>query len=175
VAKTDAHEGGVYHPDNNEFYFSSSRHTVSYATLATSSDEKPSAGKQNTEVKKISLSTGEVTTVFPVTDVANGMVLDKDGHLLICQQGQGDKPGYIQRVDVKTLNTSIVADNWFGVPFNSPNDVVVKSDGTIWFTDPIYARYITSSRNSQMHLHDGNCSSLPKHSHHVNCCKTISS
>jgi sugar lactone lactonase YvrE len=103
------------------------------------------------------------------------MVLDKDGHLLICQQGQGDKPGYIQRVDVKTLNTSIVADNWFGVPFNSPNDVVVKSDGTIWFTDPIYARYITSSRNSQMHLHDGNCSSLPKHSHHVNCCKTISS
>lgn len=140
VAKTDAHEGGVYHPDNNEFYFSSSRHTVSYATLATSSDEKPSAGKQNTEVKKISLSTGEVTTVFPVTDVANGMVLDKDGHLLICQQGQGDKPGYIQRVDVKTLNTSIVADNWFGVPFNSPNDVVVKSDGTVWFTDPIYAR-----------------------------------
>jgi len=32
----------------------------------------------------------------------------------------------------------VVADNWFGVPFNSPNDVVVKRDGSIWFTDPSY-------------------------------------
>lgn len=139
MAKTDAHEGGVYHPDMDEFYFTSARHKVGYTTLATSSDEKKSAGEQNTEVRKISISTGEVTTVFPVTDVANGMVLDKDGYLLICQQGQGERPGYIQRVDVKTLNVSLVADNWFGAPFNSPNDIVVKSDGTIWFTDPAYA------------------------------------
>jgi len=139
LAKTDAHEGGVYYPDTNEFYFSSARRKVGYTTLATSSDEKKAAGKQNTEVNKISLSTGEVTTVFPLTDVANGMVLDRDGHLLVCQQGQGKKPGYIQRVDLKTLNVSIVADNWFGVPFNSPNDIVVKRDGTIWFTDPTYA------------------------------------
>lgn len=139
VAETDAHEGGVYHPDNNEFYYSTTRHKVGYTSMITSSDEKDSAGEQNTQVRKISLDTGEITTVFPVTDVANGMVLDREGNLLICQQGQGKKPGYIQRVDVKTLETSIVADNWFGAAFNSPNDVVVKSDGTIWFTDPIYA------------------------------------
>jgi gluconolactonase len=92
------------------------------------------------QVKKVSLKTGNVSTVFPVTDVANGMALDNDGNLLICQQGQGAKPGYIERVDLKNLNSSIVADNWFGVPFNSPNDVVVKSDGSIWFTDPSYGR-----------------------------------
>jgi gluconolactonase len=92
------------------------------------------------QVKKVSLKTGKVSTVFPVTDVANGMALDNDGKLLICQQGKGTKPGYIERVDLKNLNSSIVADNWFGVPFNSPNDVVVKSDGSIWFTDPSYGR-----------------------------------
>ena len=101
VAETDAHEGGVYHPDDNEFYFSSVRGPV------TVDGEE----KTNTALRKVSLSTGEVTTVFPVTDVANGMVLDREGFLLICQQGQGTKPGYIQRVDLKTLSTSVVADN----------------------------------------------------------------
>ena len=43
-------------------------------------------------------------------------------------------------VNVKTRDAIVVADNWFGVPFNSPNDNVVKSDGSIWFTDPIYAQ-----------------------------------
>ncbi|MGH8966552.1 MAG: SMP-30/gluconolactonase/LRE family protein, partial [Actinomycetes bacterium] len=32
----------------------------------------------------------------------------------------------------------IVVDRWTGLRFNSPNDVVVKSDGTVWFTDPSY-------------------------------------
>ena len=41
-------------------------------------------------------------------------------------------------MDVKTRDTVVVADNWFSVPFNGPNDIVVKSDGSIWFTDPIY-------------------------------------
>ena len=31
-----------------------------------------------------------------------------------------------------------VVDRWFGLPFNSPNDIVEKSDCTIWFTDPAY-------------------------------------
>ena len=32
----------------------------------------------------------------------------------------------------------MLADHWNGSPLNSPNDVVVKSDGSIWFTDPTY-------------------------------------
>lgn len=63
--------------------------------------------------------------------MASGMAFDLEGNLLICEHGQGDKGGYIQRLDLKRLNTSIVADNWFGVPFNSPNDVVAKRDGSI--------------------------------------------
>lgn len=89
-------------------------------------------------MRKVKLRSREVATVIPVTDVASGMVLDLEGNLLICQQGQGDKGGYIQKLDLRNGNTSIVADNWFGVPFNSPNDVVVKQDGSIWFTDTTY-------------------------------------
>src|SRR5690606_35030142 len=33
---------------------------------------------------------------------------------------------------------NVIADRWQGKRFNSPNDVVVKSDGSIWFTDPTY-------------------------------------
>ncbi|CAK9870190.1 unnamed protein product [Sphagnum jensenii] len=140
VVNTDAHEGGVYFPDTDEFYFASSRRKLGYLASMTSDNKVAHAGDANTEVKKVSLKTRNVSTVFRVTDVANGMALDNDGNLLICQQGQGAKPGYIERVDLKNLNSSIVADNWFGVPFNSPNDVVVKSDGSIWFTDPSYGR-----------------------------------
>lgn len=31
-----------------------------------------------------------------------------------------------------------VINNWFGLQFNSPNDIVATSDGAIWFTDPSY-------------------------------------
>ncbi|KAH7306508.1 hypothetical protein KP509_22G016100 [Ceratopteris richardii] len=38
------------------------------------------------------------------------------------------------------MTSTIAADNWKGLPFNSPNDVVVKSDNSIWFTDPDYGQ-----------------------------------
>ena len=43
-------------------------------------------------------------------------------------------------MNVKTRDTIVVADYWFGMPFNGPNNILVKSDGSlIWFTNPIYA------------------------------------
>lgn len=44
--------------------------------------------------------------------------------------------GYLQRIDLTTRKETVVADNLFRVPFCSPNDAVVKRDGSIWFTDP---------------------------------------
>lgn len=123
VAYTDGHEGGVYFPDKQEFYFSSTRQTT----------------PPNIKLMKFSLPLKKVSTVFATTPMSNGMVLDRSGNLLVCQQGKGAQGGFIQRISLRNLNkTSIVADNWFGLPFNSPNDVVVKSDGSIWFTDPDY-------------------------------------
>ncbi|KAG0565869.1 hypothetical protein KC19_7G019300 [Ceratodon purpureus] len=127
VVHTDVQGGGVYFPDFNELYYST---PVTKRGLILQG--------QNSQVRKVSLTTRKVTTVLPATDIASGMALDLEGNLLICEHGQGEKGGYIQRLDLKRLNTTIVADNWFGVPFNSPNDVVVKRDGSVWFTDTTY-------------------------------------
>lgn len=91
------------------------------------------------QLKKVNLETGAVTTLdSPTYNVPNGLVLDQQGRLLVCQQGNKTQDGFIQRIDLKTLKRSVVADNWFGVPFNSPNDAEPKRDGSIWFTDTSY-------------------------------------
>jgi gluconolactonase len=63
------------------------------------------------------------------------MALDRDGSLLVCEQ----QPAAIARVDPATGRRETVVDAYRGRPLNSPNDVVVKSDGSVWFTDPSYA------------------------------------
>src|SRR5690606_32954040 len=63
---------------------------------------------------------------------------DREGHLVICEQGYKEAPARISRMNLKTRAVETVVDHWRGLHFNSPNDVVVKSDGTIWFTDPNY-------------------------------------
>lgn len=71
--------------------------------------------------------------------MGNGMTLDREGRLLVCGQGTKTRRARISRIDLKDPEvTKTVVDEWFGLTFNSPNDIVVKSDGTIWFTDPSY-------------------------------------
>lgn len=68
------------------------------------------------------------------TDVefTNGRTLDHDGTVIQCSHGNRR----VERDDNGVV-TSIV-DSYDGVRLNSPNDVVVASDGSIWFTDPSY-------------------------------------
>jgi gluconolactonase len=63
----------------------------------------------------------------------NGNTLDTQGRLVTCEDG-------LRRVSVTEADGTIrnVVDRYQGKRFNSPNDIVVKSDGTIWFTDPDY-------------------------------------
>ncbi|MEA2462605.1 MAG: gluconolactonase, partial [Acidobacteriota bacterium] len=72
--------------------------------------------------------------------------LDRNGELLICEQGTWNTAAAISRMNLESRAVTRVVDGWFGLPFNSPNDVVVKSDGTIWFTDPAYG-YLQGFRN----------------------------
>lgn len=63
----------------------------------------------------------------------NGNTRDRQGRLVTCEHGT-------RRV-VRTEpdgTVTVIADNYRGRRLNSPNDVVVKSDGTVWFTDPTY-------------------------------------
>lgn len=64
---------------------------------------------------------------------ANGLTLDKSGRLLLCQHG--DRRVVRQEKDGKL---TVIADRYDGKRFNSPNDIVVKSNGDVYFTDPPY-------------------------------------
>ena len=64
---------------------------------------------------------------------ANGHTLDREGRLLSCEHS-GRR---ISRTEADGTVVTVV-DRYQGKRLNSPNDVVVKSDGTIWFTDPSY-------------------------------------
>jgi len=64
---------------------------------------------------------------------ANGNTVDAQGRLLSAEHG-GRRVSRLEKDG--TLVT--VVDTFEGKKFNSPNDVVVKSDGSIWFTDPAY-------------------------------------
>ncbi len=67
------------------------------------------------------------------SDFANGNALLHDGTLVTCQHGARG----ISHTD-KQGNVTMLVDRYDGRRFNSPNDLVVKSDGSIWFTDPPY-------------------------------------
>ena len=64
---------------------------------------------------------------------SNGLTLDKQGRLIAAEHGDRR----VSRYDW-TGGKRTIADNWQGKRFNSPNDVIVKSNGDIYFTDPIY-------------------------------------
>jgi gluconolactonase len=69
-------------------------------------------------------------------DKGNGMTLDVDGNLLVCHHATSTLVR--ERHDG---TREVVASHWHGRELNSPNDVVVRSDGTIYFTDPTYGRH----------------------------------
>ena len=73
-----------------------------------------------------------VTSVFrKPSDYANGNTRDRQGRLVTCEHG-GRR---VTRTEYDGTIT-VLADRFDGKRLNSPNDVVVKSDGSIWFTDP---------------------------------------
>jgi gluconolactonase len=78
-------------------------------------------------------ATGAVSVFRAPSDFANGNTLDPQGHLVTCEHGT-------RRVTRAEADGSItvLADRFDGKRLNSPNDVVVRSDGSVWFTDPSY-------------------------------------
>ena len=76
---------------------------------------------------------GSVSVFRSPSNYANGNTVDREGRLVTCEHGG-------RRVTRTEPDGSItvLADRYRGKRLNSPNDVVVKSDGSIWFTDPTY-------------------------------------
>lgn len=76
---------------------------------------------------------GEVSEFRNPSNFTNGNTRDKQGRLISCEHGT-------RRVTRTEIDGSItvIADQFEGRKLNSPNDVVVHSNGSIWFTDPTY-------------------------------------
>jgi gluconolactonase len=117
IVNTNAHEGPVYVASEQALYFTTQR-----------------AGRR-VDIMRLSLADRRVTTVIADANAANGMALAPDGRLVVCEQA----PAAIALVDRVTGARETLVRSYRGLPLNSPNDVAVKSDGSIWFTDPSYA------------------------------------
>ncbi|MBO0897167.1 SMP-30/gluconolactonase/LRE family protein [Arthrobacter sunyaminii] len=83
-------------------------------------------------------ATGALEVYAADAEFTNGRALDREGAVIQCSHGRraierdtGTAPDAVPSV-------STLVDSWNGRRLNSPNDVVVKSDGTIWFSDPSY-------------------------------------
>lgn len=110
LVETDAHEGPVY---------LAREHALLFTTV-------PRPGPR-TSIRRLDLTTLALETVVEDANMANGMTLDREGRLVVCEQGGFEQPARLSR-DGETLVEGL----------NSPNDVVVARDGSIWFTDPSY-------------------------------------
>lgn len=80
---------------------------------------------------------------------SNGLTLDRQGRLVSCEHGDRRVSVLLWDGGKKTL-----ADSHAGKRFNSPNDVVVKSDGSVYFTDPPYGlpQQADDARREQPHF-----------------------
>jgi gluconolactonase len=84
----------------------------------------------NDRILKWEEETGEVRIYRKPSNFANGNTRDRQGRLVTCEHGRR-----VTRTEYDGTIT-VLMDRWQGKRLNSPNDVVVKSDGSIWFTDP---------------------------------------
>jgi gluconolactonase len=87
----------------------------------------------NNRIMKWDEETETVSVFRRPSNFANGNTRDHVGRLITCEHGTRR----VTRTEHDGTVT-VLADGYDGRPLNSPNDVVVKSDGAVWFTDPAF-------------------------------------
>jgi len=81
------------------------------------------------------LTSDDVMSLFIPPDTgSNGIAVDANGNLVTANHGIGG----IVRFSLPDLTKTTIVSMYGGKRFNSPNDLTIKSDGTIYFTDPSY-------------------------------------
>ena len=85
----------------------------------------------NNRILRWDETTGGISDFRKPSNHANGLARDRQGRLLACEHG----PRRVTRTEYDGRIT-VLASHYKGKRLNSPNDIVCKSDGSIWFTDP---------------------------------------
>jgi gluconolactonase len=123
----DWSEGPLWLPSENKLIFSDVPRDTVFSWSATKGKEVYLTHSGYTDTVKRGGEMG-----------SNGLALDKNGKLLLCQCGNRQ----VARMEAGLSNPSAVytslARQYLGKKFNSPNDLVVNSKGEIFFTDPPY-------------------------------------
>ena len=78
---------------------------------------------------------GRIETFRQPSNMANGNYYDRQGRLITCEHATSR----VTRIELDG-STTVLATHYDGKELNSPNDVIVKSDGSIYFTDPFFGR-----------------------------------
>ena len=88
----------------------------------------------NNRIMKYSEKDGSLSVFRSPANFANGNTRDRQGRLVTCEHSVTRR---ITRTE-KNGEITVLADSFEGKRLNAPNDIVVKSDDTIWFTDPVF-------------------------------------
>jgi len=88
----------------------------------------------NNRIMKFSEKDGSFSVFRGPANYANGNVRDRQGRLLSCEHSVTRR---VTRTE-KDGKLTVLADSFDGKRLNAPNDIVVKSDDSIWFTDPLF-------------------------------------
>ena len=88
----------------------------------------------NNRIMKFDEKSGKTTVFRDQANYANGNTRDQQGRLITCEHSVTRR---VTRTE-KDGKLTVLADRYEGKRLNAPNDVVVKSDSTIWFTDPVF-------------------------------------
>ncbi len=89
--------------------------------------------------RKWSPSAGVVEVMRP-SNKCNGLTLDAEGNLLICEHVTSAVVKATLNADGTEASRETIASHYKGKELNSPNDILVGDDGSIYFTDPWYGR-----------------------------------
>ena len=88
----------------------------------------------NNRIMKYSEKDGSFSVFRSPANYANGNTRDRQGRLVTCEHSVTRR---ITRTE-KDGKVTVLADSFEGKRLNAPNDIVVKSDDSIWFTDPLF-------------------------------------
>jgi gluconolactonase len=136
------HEAALYYPPTKSLFVSSNQ-------IAANS---PSTGNKSIIISRVtglnSASDTQVESISaPGVVLANGAAIylnasvESDAYLVWCSQGDlinAASGGIVAMSTSSPYNTTTLVTSFYGKPFNSPNDVIVAEDGSLYFTDPSY-------------------------------------
>jgi len=119
-------EGPAYGPDSN----------VYFSDLTFTSE----TGMQAGIIWKYDSQTSKTSVYRSPSGMANGIAFDNFGYMIVCE-GADYGGRKITSTELRTGKSKILTALFNGMPYNSPNDLVIDSKNRIYFTDPRYSGY----------------------------------